>query len=150
MATVSVTCTRTLLEYPACLLPPGSITVLSTTRQNQQIYLFYPQGCSMLSRYFYRLLSCRVRHLRSLHGDTCYVLLRYHYGKTLYGAALRSKVPPTNWHLNSSGSALFVPYRRRGILRLCLLPSLRLRTRTLMLISSTSRTCAHSLLYLLP
>jgi hypothetical protein len=37
-----------------------------------------------------------------------------------------------------------------GILRLCLLPSLRLRTRTLMLISSTSRTCAHSLLYLLP
>jgi hypothetical protein len=33
--------------------------------------------------------------------------------------------------LNSSRSTLFVPFRERGIMRLCLLPSLRLRTRTL-------------------
>jgi hypothetical protein len=33
--------------------------------------------------------------------------------------------------LNSSGSTVFAPFRGRGILRLCLLPSLRSRTRTL-------------------
>jgi hypothetical protein len=41
--------------------------------------------------------SERVRRLSGLHGETCYVLLRDHFSKTLYGAALRSKAPPIEW-----------------------------------------------------
>jgi hypothetical protein len=57
------------------------------------------------TRYFYRLWLClqssidseHVRRLSGFYGETCYVLLRHHFSNTLYGAALRFKVPPIKW-----------------------------------------------------
>jgi hypothetical protein len=53
---------------------------------------------SALSCYFQGLWVCSSpRRLVGLHGERCYVILRNHFSKTLYGAALRPKAPPTEW-----------------------------------------------------
>jgi hypothetical protein len=78
---VIVTCTSTLFGDPACLSPPRSMTSMPSSPQSQQVYLFYPQGYSVLFRYFYRHRFCRqsskdserIRRLSGLHGKTCYI-----------------------------------------------------------------------------
>jgi hypothetical protein len=80
--------------------------------------------------------SERVLRLSHLHGETCYVLLRDYFSNSLYGAALHSKAPPIEWHLQLSQLKLIHALRTifgEAILRLRLILSLRMRTRTLTL-----------------
>jgi hypothetical protein len=46
--------------------------------------------------------SERVRRLSDLHGETSYVLLHDHFSNSFYIAALHSKAPPIEWHLQLS------------------------------------------------
>jgi hypothetical protein len=81
------------------------MTALYTSRpssKSQQVYLFYPHGYSVQSRYFYRLRLCRaIFQGQRLAWQTCYVLLYDRFSNTLYGALLHSKAPPierlTQW-----------------------------------------------------
>jgi hypothetical protein len=102
--------------------------------------------------------SERIRLPGGLHGESCYVLFRDHfsnmlygagvccfsalYGRTLSRAAFRTKAPPIDWHLQLSQLKQIHTLRTvsgyRGILRLSMLPSLRLMRRTLTPTSTTS------------
>jgi hypothetical protein len=41
-----------------------------------------------------------------LHDETCDVLMRDHLSDMLYGAALRTKAPPIEWHFQGDGASV--------------------------------------------
>jgi hypothetical protein len=78
--------------------------------------------------------------LGDFHGEMCYALLRDHNSNTLYSAALCSKAPPIEWSHRVASQRKRIhalhTVSGKGILCLCQLPSLCLRTHTLTSICS--------------
>jgi hypothetical protein len=89
-----------------------SIFFLVQASQSQQVHLFYPIPARLLNaiKAFLSTLdvvqsstdSERSRRLSDLPLETCDELLRDHLSMSLYGAALHSKAPPIEWHLQLS------------------------------------------------